>query len=105
MATTKKKTSQPVSAVQSKAVEWPFGRGNYILFGLTLLVLLIGYITLAKGSITLSPILLVIGYCVLLPISIIYRDRSVENGEVKAETAATRAEGTGVPTDQPGAGK
>lgn len=48
-------------------VELPFGRKNYILFGLAALVILAGYITLSKGSITLAPILLLTGYLVLIP--------------------------------------
>ncbi len=51
--------------------EWPFGPKNYYIFGAGLLVIIIGYISLASGSITLAPILLVLGYCVLVPISII----------------------------------
>jgi hypothetical protein len=56
---------------------WPFGMKNYLLFGLALVVIAIGYITLGYGSITLSPILLVVGYCVLIPISLIIKDKKV----------------------------
>jgi hypothetical protein len=38
-------------------------------------VIVIGYLVLATGSITLAPILLVLGYCVLVPVAIIYRPR------------------------------
>jgi len=48
-------------------VELPFGRKNYVLFGLAALVILAGYIALSKGSITLAPILLLTGYLVLIP--------------------------------------
>jgi Ca2+/Na+ antiporter len=104
MAIPKKKTPQSVSA-EAKAIDWPFGKANYILFGLTLLVLLIGYFVLAKGSITLAPILLVIGYCVLLPLSIIYRGRAGASESEKLEPAAVRTEKEGIPTDQAGTGK
>jgi len=57
---------------------WPFGMKNYLLFGLALVVIAIGYITLGYGSITLAPILLVVGYCVLIPISLIIKDKKVE---------------------------
>ena len=53
--------------------KWPFGPRNYIIFAVGLLVILVGYITLSAGSITLAPILLVLGYCVLIPLSIIIR--------------------------------
>src|SRR6187399_3271927 len=53
----------------------PFDRENLILFGIALAVILIGYLFLAKGSITIAPILLVLGYCVLVPVAIIFRPR------------------------------
>lgn len=49
----------------------PFTKKNYILFAIGIFVIVIGYITLGYGSITLAPILLVLGYCVLIPIAII----------------------------------
>ena len=49
----------------------PFTKKNYILFALGLLVIVVGYVTLGYGSITLAPILLVLGYCVIIPIAII----------------------------------
>jgi len=49
----------------------PFTRKNYILFAIGLFVIVLGYITLGYGSITLAPILLVLGYCVIIPIAII----------------------------------
>jgi len=52
-------------------VEIPFGRKNYIIFGLAALVILAGYLALSKGSITLAPILLLLGYLVLIPIGIL----------------------------------
>ncbi|HYQ96276.1 MAG TPA: hypothetical protein VER38_04640 [Candidatus Eisenbacteria bacterium] len=48
-------------------MELPFGKKNYILFGLAALVILAGYIALSRGSITLAPILLLTGYLVLIP--------------------------------------
>ena len=48
-------------------VDLPFGRKNYILFGLGAAVILAGYIFLSRGSITLAPILLLTGYLILIP--------------------------------------
>ena len=53
----------------------PFDRENLILFGIALAVIVVGYLFLAKGSITIAPILLVLGYCVLVPVAIIFRPR------------------------------
>jgi len=48
-------------------VELPFGRKNYILFAIAALVIIAGYVALSRGSITLAPILLLVGYLVLIP--------------------------------------
>jgi len=50
-----------------------FGPTNYALFGASLAAIVIGYVLLARGSITLAPILLVLGYVVLLPAAILIR--------------------------------
>lgn len=48
-------------------------RGPYLWWGLAILSLLLGYADLVRGGITLAPILLVLGYCVLVPIAILRR--------------------------------
>jgi len=59
----------------------PFERENYIIFGIGLLFILAGYIALSGSSVsgfvplTLAPLLLVIGYCVIIPIGIMYRKK------------------------------
>jgi hypothetical protein len=58
----------------------PFGRTNYLIFAVGILILFLGYIALAQGpadsfwSLTLAPILLVIGYLVVIPLAILYRE-------------------------------
>jgi hypothetical protein len=71
MATSKKK---------EKERALPFGSTNYLLMGAGLVSIIIGYFSLSSGSITLAPILLVLGYCVLFPVGIIYgrREESTE---------------------------
>ncbi len=54
----------------------PFGRTNIILFAIGLLLVILGFVTLALGSETLAPILLVLGYCVIIPMSVIWKDKS-----------------------------
>ena len=53
--------------VERPDVDLPFGRKNYILFGLAALCIIAGYVALSRGSITLAPILLLLGYLVLIP--------------------------------------
>ena len=54
-------------------------RKNYLIFGAGILVIILGYIALSKGpansfwSLTLAPILLGIGYLVLVPAAILWR--------------------------------
>jgi len=79
--------AKKVKKVEKERFEWPFGPKNYIIFGAGLLVIIFGYISLASGSITLAPILLIFGYCVLIPVSIIIdgRKREVPAESVKSE--------------------
>lgn len=79
--------AKKVKKVEKERYEWPFGPKNYIIFGAGLLVIILGYISLASGSITLAPILLILGYCVLIPVAIIIdgRKREVPAESVKSE--------------------
>ena len=58
-----------------------FGPKNYQLFGIGLLIIILGFAFMTKGpvdsfwSLTLAPILLVIGYCLVIPASILYRQK------------------------------
>ncbi len=61
---------------------WSFTSKNYIIFGIGLVTIILGYIIMAFGSVnsfqslTLAPILLFIGYIVIIPCALIYRDKS-----------------------------
>lgn len=48
-----------------------FGKRNAVLFGAGLLCIGVGYALLAQGSITAAPILLVLGYVVLMLLAIV----------------------------------
>ena len=60
---------------------WAFGNINYILFGTGILLVIFGYFFMTNGSVnsfqslTLAPIMLFLGYIVVLPISLVYRDK------------------------------
>lgn len=68
----------------------PFTRKNWSLAIAGLAVIVLGYVFLrippAEGflSLTLAPVLLVVGYCVLIPMAILVRDQSADQ-EDKAE--------------------
>lgn len=54
------------------AAPTPTPRSRPLLFwGIALATLLAGFIDLARGGVTLGPVLLVIAYCVLIPIAIL----------------------------------
>ncbi len=46
---------------------------NWTIFATGILSIILGYIFLARESLTLSPILLVLGYAVLIPISLVFK--------------------------------
>jgi hypothetical protein len=69
-------------------IRWPFGPKNYLVFALALVVIVIGYVTLGYGSMTLAPILLVLGYCVLIPVAIVVRGKA-EDSPSTAEKATS----------------
>ena len=50
-----------------------FDKRNYLILGAGLILIVLGFILLATGDITISPILLVLGYCVLVPRAILAR--------------------------------
>jgi len=76
-----------------KKIVFPLTTENYQIFGIGILVIILGYISLSKGpadsfwSLTLAPILLVIGYCVIIPIAIMYRKRKKEIYSVQVRQA------------------
>ncbi len=60
----------------------PFTKINYQILGAGILCLILGYFALAQdpwdGTLPLvvAPILLVLGYCIVIPIGILYRTRT-----------------------------
>ena len=61
---------------------WSFGKINYQLFGIGLLVIIFGYIIMAMGdtesfqSVKLSPVILIVGYCVIIPAAILVKPKN-----------------------------
>ena len=64
---------------------WAFGKINYLLFGAGLALLMLGYFFMAYGevnsfqSLTLAPILLFLGYIVVIPTALVFRQEQPEN--------------------------
>ena len=70
----------------------PFTRKNWSLALAGLAVIALGYVFLrippAEGflSLTLAPVLLVVGYCVLIPMAILVRDQPADEGDEAEQT-------------------
>ncbi len=50
-----------------------FSAKSYWLFAAGFGAIIVGYVLLSKGSVTLAPVLLVAGYCALVPLAIFLR--------------------------------
>ena len=57
-----------------------FRRKNWLLMGGGLLAILIGFLVLSTGEITLAPILILAGYLVLIPWALVSRPRPEAGG-------------------------
>lgn len=59
----------------------PFTSLNYQIFAAGLLLIILGYVALAQPpansfmSLTVAPILLILGYCVVIPFAIMYQKK------------------------------
>jgi len=73
---------QKQKEVKREKSRLPFTIHNYVIFGIGIVVLLFGYIFLSIGpidsfwSLTLAPIILFIGYVVIIPLSFLYQHKS-----------------------------
>jgi hypothetical protein len=77
-----------------KTEQMPLGRENFMILGTGLGVILAGYLAMLTGGVegflplVVSPILLMLGYCVIIPLGILYRKREAGTS---AEPAAPGA--------------
>ena len=71
----------PIMKENKKTVKflWPYKRKNYLLFGVGVLVIIVGYLIMYLGevnsfqSLVISPLLLLVGYLVIIPIALLIR--------------------------------
>lgn len=66
-----RRASRRRERAQRSGASLRFSRKNGILGLAGLLVIVLGYVLLAQGSITAAPLLLVLGYLVLLPLALV----------------------------------
>lgn len=58
-----------------------WGLPNTVLLTIGVALLVAGYLSLSRGSITMAPVLLVTGYCVFIPASLLVRGGGLTSGE------------------------
>ena len=73
---TDKESSVAAQSVAQSDGTAPFTLANYLLFAGGLIDIIVGWFLLRAGSITIAPIMLILGYCGLIPLAIVYRSRT-----------------------------
>ncbi len=92
------KAIRPKGRVRKGAPEehLPLHRENFIILGIGLAVIAAGYIAMWEGSVegflplVLAPILLVLGYCVIIPFGIFYRKSMFSRATGQTPIAGSR---------------
>jgi len=73
---------QPKDKKMSIFGDWEYTRTNYLLFLIGIFIIVLAYIIMATGetssfqSITIAPVMLVIGYLVIIPLAILYKPKN-----------------------------
>jgi len=85
------KTKKKNVKTSAKSLPSPFsiywGKTNYLLFGLGMLLIILGFYFMGQGewnsssSLVISPILLFLGFVVVMPASIFYRKKAATETE------------------------
>ena len=72
----------------------PLTKENFVIMGVGLAVIVAGYVAMLEGSVegflplVLAPILLVLGYCVIIPFGLLFKKSSA--GSEQEKSAASR---------------
>jgi len=73
------KIKKPTSS--EKHFRLSFESSNYVIFGIGILTIIVGYFIMATGetysiqSLTIAPIVLLLGYLVIIPFSLLYKSK------------------------------
>tara|TARA_Y100001954_G_scaffold220635_1_gene255872 strand:+ start:745 stop:1026 length:282 start_codon:yes stop_codon:yes gene_type:complete len=73
---------------------WSFNKTNYYLFFGGILLIILGYLIMAYGnvssfqSLTLAPVILFIGYIILIPSALIYRKGITKENKIGDRSSA-----------------
>lgn len=101
MAKTKQQTVQTLKTRRNKRelshLHFAMTSKNYMIIGLGIAIIIIGYILMSPNSVdgflptVVAPIMLIFGYCVVVPVGILYTDKGV-NQNVVEETKEVKTE-------------
>ena len=99
MAVKSTSKSKKISSKAKKDLSMPLDKINLIIIGIGVIFLVIGYILMSENSVdgflptVVSPILLVLGYCVIIPYGILKKPKKPETVSTEgAENVAASQE-------------
>lgn len=78
----KTKSSVKSKKLKKEVFHISFSKHNYYIVGFGILIIIIGYIFMSENSVNgfmptvIAPVLLVLGYCVVIPIGILYKPKT-----------------------------
>ena len=90
MAKIKPKSKKSVKKITSPFKNY-WNKSNYILFGIGIGIIIIGFLLMAQGpwdnplSLSISPVVLLIAYLIVFPLSILYKKKSSSVDNVSSE--------------------
>lgn len=101
MAKTKPQTVQSIKSKRQKKeqshLHFAMTSKNYMIIGLGIVLIIIGYFLMSENSVDgflptiVAPLLLIVGYCIVVPFGILYKDKGVTASE-PVEVRETKSE-------------
>ena len=94
MAKASKEKEKPAKRKGKKIEILPLEAVNYKILVAGVVVVILGYVALGMEpwdgfmALTVAPVLLLVGYCIIIPVGIIYRKKKAENASAMAEQPA-----------------
>lgn len=100
MASKPKSKTKRTGPKGKKEITLPLEKTNFLIIVLGIVIIIIGYILMSENSVNgflptvISPILLVLGYCVIIPYGILKKpkkdtSRAAENGPESPESVSS----------------
>jgi len=80
-----KEIKKPLKKKRISEISLPFTKENYLLLLVGIAVIVVGYVIMEIGgaydalALVVSPIILVIGYCVIIPLAIFYKKKDQDS--------------------------